>query len=135
MSKHVKKFFKIIWCWLKKLIYQHQNKKQNLVSSGIIILQIPFTNFVPTPHFVSIVSSAIGSGVYSISGICLTINFSLMICFWFSSVIVCSTLWDFIITEDTSTWWDTMASKVVSCCSDVYPVSPVYFLIIDLSWM
>ena len=58
-----------------------------------------------------------------------------MICFWFSFEIVCSTLADFIVTEDTSTCRDTIAGKVVPCCSDVYPVSPVYFLIIDLSWM
>ena len=89
--------------------------------------KIPFTNFVPTPHVVSIVSLAIGSGVYFISGICLTINFSLMICFWFSSEMVCSTLEDFIVTEDTSTCWDTIEGKVVPCCSDVYPVSPAYF--------
>jgi hypothetical protein len=49
---------------LIKKKYRHQNKKQNFVSSGVIILEIPFTNSVPTPHVVSIVSLAIGSGVY-----------------------------------------------------------------------
>ena len=50
-----------------------------------------------------------------------------MICFWFSFEIVCSTLEDFIVTEDTSTCRDKIAGKVVPCCSDAYPVSPVYF--------
>ena len=120
---------------LIKKNYQHQNKKQDYRSSDIIILQIPFTNFVPTSQVVSIVSSAISYGVCSIRGICLTINFLLMICFWFYVEIICSTLWDFIVTEDTDTYWDAIEGKVVPCYSDAYPISPVYFLIIDLSWM
>ena len=117
---------------LIKKKYRHQNKKQNFVSSGVIILEIPFTNSVPTPHVVSIVSLAIGSGVYwiwSTTTVLTTIYFS------FYHAIVYSTLEDFIATEDASTCGDTIAGKVVPFCSDVYPVSPAYFLIIDLSWM
>ena len=58
-----------------------------------------------------------------------------MICFSFSSEIACSTLKDFIVTKNTVTCGDTIAGKVLPCCYDVYLVSQVYFLIIDLSWM
>jgi hypothetical protein len=70
------------------------------------------------------VSSTIGSGVYWIWS---TTTVLTTICFLFSSEIVCSTLWEFIVTEDTSTCGDTIAGKVVPCCSDAYPISPAYF--------
>ena len=50
-----------------------------------------------------------------------------MICFSFSSEIACSTLKDFIVTKNTVTCGDTIAGKVVPCCSDAYPISPAYF--------
>ena len=50
-----------------------------------------------------------------------------MIYFLFSSAIVCSTLEDFISTDGTSTCVETIVGKVVPCCSDAYPVFPVYF--------
>ena len=113
--------------------YQHQNKKQNWGSSGLIILQMPSTNLVPTPHW-CLVSSATGSGVYPIDCTFGVSNGSSRIC---SSIgIDSSIVWTIGVTDGSETTvvcLDGTVGNDIPCCSDVYPVSPVYFLIIDLS--
>ena len=102
----------------------------------MIILQIPFTDSVPIPHVDSVVSSAIGSGVYCIDCVCPATDFSATICF--SNGINSSIVWDTAVMEGSDAivvWVDWIVGEKLFCCSEVYPVSPVYFLIIDLSWM
>ena len=80
--------------------------------------------------------SATGSGVYAMDCTCKASDFSSGICFLESTVIGSLIVWTICVTdglETTVVCSDVTVGNDVPCCSDVYPVSPVYFLVIDLS--
>ena len=79
-------------------MYQHQNKKQNFVSSHIVILQIPFTDCVPILH---IVSRKIISRIYPISCGSFTTTLSVIVCFLFCSKTDFLIIWNIVFSEDT----------------------------------
>ena len=85
---------------------------------AVAIRQPPPSSFICT----SIDFSSVGSGEYSISGSSSTIGFS------FSTRTGSSTEG----SDRIVVCCDVTVGKDLPCCSEVYPVSPMYFLIIDL---